>query len=278
MEYIASIPSNINSNETIVLPISMSQPLERGKKLESILTALKENGYQKQTTILVCDYLNRHNCKEDSESLRQGKEFIEDHVDILEGFNVIHWADFIQNCGDDFIRKLNDICEKSPEQSRFYNKMKKTWEKCLSATQSLESSILYQREEYAAVLCMSQFDYLLYPKRITNGLAYLYNHFSEKKPQYHHVKISEKNKVNKIDCHKSIKESSERRHLHVAFRAIIDHVDYLLKSNEMSEKAKKLFAEEMENVLMSHGLGSSENDILSIHPQKPQTEGYDSFN
>lgn len=90
-----------------------------------------------------------------------------------------------------FTQRFAEVREKNDDGSHFHLKMKKTWEKCLSATQSLDASIKYQMEEYAAVLCMHEFDHLLYPKRITNGLAYLYNYFSGEKPQYHHVKISE---------------------------------------------------------------------------------------
>lgn len=112
-------------------------------------------------------------------------------------------------------------------------------------------------EEYAAVLCMEEFDHLLYPKRITNGLAYLYNYFSGKKPQYHHVKISEIKAVAQGDLFINVNQTphkKDRRHIHIAFRALLEHMDSLLASGELSDKAKKLFAEEAENVLMAHGL------------------------
>ena len=259
MNYTVTIPNDIKDDERIVLPISMNQPLERGEKLNSILKSLTNAGYKEQTTILICDYLNRHNCNSESDSLIQGQNFIKDHHDMLSGFKLWHWADFIESCGEKFISTLSEIKKASSEGTRFYNKIVKTWQKCLSADQSLESSVLYQQEEYAAILCMTMFDHLIYPKRITNGIAQLYSQFQGKKPTYHHIKISEHKKNDEsIKKSESIHVTKDRRHVHVAFRALLDHAEQLLKSSELSTKSKQVFGEEMENLLMSHQLISSE--------------------
>lgn len=252
------LPSNIPANETIVLPISMSQPLERGDRLAAIIKSIRSHHYEDRTTILVCDYLNRHNCNTDTEALEQGDEFLQEHQHILNGLHIVRWKNFLATRHQDvFTQRFSEVKEKNGDGSHFHLKMKKTWEKCLSATQSLDASIQYQMEEYAAVLCMEEFDHLFYPKRITNGLAYLYNYFSGKKPQYHHIKMSEIKTVTQEELFTNINQvpnSKDRRHIHIAFRALLDHMDALLSSGELSDKAKKIFAEEAENVLMTHGL------------------------
>ncbi|MCZ4786704.1 hypothetical protein O6D23_02905 [Legionella pneumophila] len=254
----AVIPGNIPTNETIVLPISMSQPLERGERLAAIINSIRAHHYEDRTTILVCDYLNRHNCDSDAKALEQGDQFLQDHQNMLNGLHIVRWQDFLETRNKEFFEnRLSEVKEKNRDGSHFHLKMKKTWEKCLSATQSLDASIQYQMEEYAAVLCMEEFDHLLYPKRITNGLAYLYNYFSGKKPQYHHVKMSEIKTVTKDELFININQvpnNKDRRHIHIAFRALLEHMDTLLASGELSDKAKRVFAEEAENVFMTHGL------------------------
>lgn len=261
----AALPTNISHQERIVLPISMNQPLERGERLAAIIKSIFTHQYEDRTTILVCDYLNRHNCKTDKEALEQGDLFLKEHHDILKGLNIVRWQDFLKSRGEGFSKRFTEVKDKNVEGSHFHLKMKKTWEKCLSAIQTLDASIQYQMEEYAAVLCMEEFDHLLYPKRITNGLAYLYNYFSGKKPQYHHVKISEIKSVTQKEMLETVRQASgqkDRRHIHIAFRTLLEHMDSLLASGELSEKAKKVFAEEAENVLMTHGLLGQDAELI----------------
>ncbi|MDW9186011.1 hypothetical protein SFA24_13650 [Legionella pneumophila] len=254
----AVIPGNIPVNETIVLPISMNQPLERGERLAAIINSIRAHHYEDRTTILVCDYLNRHNCETDAKALEQGDQFLKEHHNMLNGLHIVRWQDFLATRNQEvFASRFSEVKEKNIDGSHFHLKMKKTWEKCLSATQSLDASIQYQMEEYAAVLCMEEFDHLLYPKRITNGLAYLYNYFSGKKPQYHHIKMSEIKTVTQEELFININQvphKKDRRHIHIAFRALLEHMDTLLASGELSDKAKRVFAEEAENVFMTHGL------------------------
>lgn len=269
MSFNCILPGDIKTNETIVLPISMNQPLERGERLFSILKAFETYGYKNQVTILVCDYLNRHNCTDEMESFAQGDKFLKDHENELQGFRVIRWKAFLDSIDQaKFSASLNEIVKKSQVGSKFYNKMNKTWEKCLSATQAFDSSIKYQTEEYASILCMTEFDHLFYPKRITNGMAYLYQFIEGRKPNYHHIKITE----NKTSLAPSLEHTedffmgsmkTDRNHIHIAFRALIEHMDVLLGSQELSLKAKKVFAEEAENLLMMHRLLDKENGSVT---------------
>lgn len=263
MKFICSVPRDINQNETIVLPISMNQPLERGARLEAILNAIEMNGYKQKTTVLVCDYLNRHNCDSAIVALTQGNEFIEEHKQMLSGFRILHWKDFIDSINkNEFAIQAQKILDVSQIGSKFYNKMKKTWEKCLSAHQKLENSIQYQTEEYAAILCMSEFDHLFYPKKMNNGLSYLYGFVDGQKPKYHYVKIND-SKNEQFFIGKS-EISQNKTHLHIAFRCILQQMEILLTSAELSENSKKIFAEEAENLLMQHELLSN-NDVARVN-------------
>jgi hypothetical protein len=268
--FIAVLPDNIPVHETIILPISMSQPLERGERLAAIIKSIRAHHYENRITILICDYLNRHNCDTDAQALEQGDEFLREHQNILDGLNIVRWKEFLANREEIFTRHFAEVRQKSNDGSHFYSKMKKTWEKCLSATQSLDASIQYQMEEYAAVLCMEEFDHLLYPKRITNGLAYLYNYFSGKKPQYHHIRISQVKPTTPEKLFININpvpHKKDRRHIHIAFRAILEHMDTLLASDELSDKAKRLFAEEAENVFMTHGFLNQNMESGNHYPE-----------
>lgn len=261
MPFYCTIPEDIKKDETIVLPISMNQPLERGERLASILEALDKYGYKEQVTILICDYLNRHNCSSEQEALNQGDQFILDHQAILKGYRLIRWKPFLNSLEQHkFSTYFHIIENKSAEGTRFYNKMRKTWEKCLSANQTLEASIQYQVEEYAATVCMDQFSHIFYPMRITSGMAYLYNFIEGKKPHYHHIKVveikSQTNPSSKI-CVESAPLPPNlkcKNHVHITFRALLEHIDFLLSSPQLSLKAKKIFAEEAENLFMTHGL------------------------
>lgn len=269
LNFSAILPSAIASHESIVLPISMNQVLERGERLAAIINSIYTHQYQDRVTILLCDYLNRHNCLNDEDALLQGDIFLKEHHHLLDGLKILRWQDFLNSREPNiFTARFDEIITKSQHHSNFYLKMKKTWEKCLSATQSLEASIQYQMEEYAAVLCMQEFDHLFYPKRISNGLAYVYNHFSVKIPKYHHIKISEIKTVSKNELFANLHALSsykEMQHVHIAFRGLLENMSVLLASHELSDKAKYVFAQEAENILLMHGLMDKNTENLIQH-------------
>ena len=51
MSFYCTLPQDIKESETIVLPISMNQPLERGERLAAILKSFEEYGYKKRVKI-----------------------------------------------------------------------------------------------------------------------------------------------------------------------------------------------------------------------------------
>lgn len=247
MPFIASIDPPITVGKTIVLPVSMSQPLEQGERLKSILDELEKKGHKANTTILLCDYLDRHNCSE-SLALEKGEGFLATHKLMLEGFRVKRWQEFIDERKIKFREKLSCIEKNSLPGSLFMNKIQATHKKCLSATQTLENSLRYQQEEYAAILCMDEFDELIYPKRISDGMAYVYNHFDdEKKPHYNYVKVNQQKRTLFFEPQKK-----SSYHMPIALRLQIESMEKLLSSDEISYASKQLFAETVQNMLAVH--------------------------
>lgn len=247
MPFIALIDPPITVGKTIVLPVSMSQHLEQGERLKSILDELERKGHKANTTILLCDYLDRYNCSE-SLALEKGENFLATHKLMLEGFKVKRWQEFIDERKIKFNEKLSVIQKKSLPDSLFMNKIQITHKKCLSSTQTLENSLRYQQEQYAAILCMDEFDELIYPKRISDGMAYLYSQFDdEKKPHYNYVKINQQKQTLFFEPKKK-----SSYNMPIALRLQIESIEKLLISDEISEASKQLFAETVQNVLAMH--------------------------
>lgn len=253
---------NIQKGQKIIVPISMNQPYERGDRLKAILTAIEKNGHKENTTILICDYLNRFNCSEE-ESLQQGKDFIQEYQEILSGFQIKHWKPFIEERKEKFKSELNKIETNSQQGSQFLLKIKKTQNRCMPAS-LLENSIKYQREEFATIGCMDEFDILLYPKRISDSLSYLYNHIEGKKPFYHQIKVSEfplenKNKqpnnttlnpgITSISTFGKNRKNKSHNSLPLVGRILISQLETIFDSPELSFDSKERIADDIENLI-----------------------------
>lgn len=130
MPFIAQIESPIKPGNKIVLPVSMSQILEQGESFKSILEEIERKGHKENTTILVCDYLDRHNSGEEV-ALQKGKLFLEQHQEMLEGFVIKEWKEFIEERAEKFNATLEKIKNASQPNTPFWNKIKKTHQKCL---------------------------------------------------------------------------------------------------------------------------------------------------
>ena len=260
MPFIAQIDPPIQVGKKIVVPVSMSQVLEQGESFKSILEEIEKKGHKENTTILICDYLDRHNSGEEA-AIQEGKLFLQNHETFLQGFVVKDWKKFIEERQDKFNQTLQKIEETSQPNSPFWNKIKKTHQKCLRS-QSFENSLAYQQEEYAAILCMDEFDELIYPKKISDGMAYLYGHFEAKKPNYNHIKVTKIFEPQNIKSESLLKNlvffKSENdttslpprlNHMHIALRAELRHLEELLKSDEISEASKELFADAVQNLI-----------------------------
>ncbi len=238
--YNIAIPDSVYDKKNIVFPISMNQPLERGKPLELTLNALSEISSKSNAsiTILICDYLNRHNVGE-RKSLEMGDNFINEYKHLFKNLKILRWKDYIESIKS-FQSTLSMIENVSPEKSLFYGKMRKVYEQCKSAY-SLASSIAYQREEFAAILLMDMFDAILYPKKPTYAMRYLYSNIEGRKPEFISFKINQKKIRNKHEFFKEPKST----HMHIAFRVLLDNINSLLESSEISPKEKMIFIERL---------------------------------
>ncbi len=242
---------NIPQNTKVILPISMGQFLQTGERLQVLLEYLK--AHKADITVLICDGLNSFNVG-DVIAEEQGNKYIEEHQSILDNIKVIRWRQFISDREILFKEKLAEINSKSQEGSPFYKKMEKTWKKCLSS-QLKENSLLYQRNEYAAILCMNEFDMLIYPKRITDGMAHLYSNIQGKKPDYQVAKIKQVNEKNYPAINSGTNSSvlffkkKKTEHMHVALRMALDYLEKLLENQEIPVASKELFINEFENIV-----------------------------
>lgn len=256
----------------ILFPISMNQPLERGERLQAIVNAIKEKNYQDKVTILICDYLNRHNKIDEISSLQEGDEFVRQHQEILTGFKIVHWKDFIDSRSEEFNFYLNDLTQLKETNTVFSQKLYRTWKRCLKSNQTLENSINYQIEEYAALLCSHQFDYQIYPMKISDGMSFLYQYAINQKikvPQYIHVKIlHDKAPVGGFFKNPLLQESPKKnQNLHIAFRGVLAQVDLLMASEDLSKESKIIFVDSLQNIFLMNGL--VDIDFPSLNSDKP---------
>jgi PAS domain S-box-containing protein len=164
MPYKVELSCPLPNNARVVIPISMGQPLETGERLAALLEAVKDC----DVTVLICDTLNRHNSNEES-ARKQGDDYLAAHAEFLTQVKIERWREWLTERQAKFEDKLILIEKESQPESDFYGKMVKTANKCLS-NQKVDNSLKYQREEYSAILNMSEFDYLIYPKRIKDHI------------------------------------------------------------------------------------------------------------
>ncbi|CAM4440027.1 MAG: hypothetical protein LEGION0398_MBIBDBAK_01408 [Legionellaceae bacterium] len=271
---------NIKENTKIIIPVSMGQKLETGEHLKALLEKLQN--YNADVTLLICDGLNKFNVGEENAE-QQGNDYLKENAETLKNFKIIRWNDFIESKKDLFENKLKEINEKSNETSFFYKKMEKTWEKCLSS-QKKENSISYQRNEYAAILCMEDFDMLIYPQKVTTAMSFLFNTFKIHKPTYNAAKIKidiQKNAVSQITPNTELTlfhNNKKPKHMHIALRSNLEQIQKLFQSSEISLQSKQQFIDEFGNfVNLFNNINTNistqekeENDNEQVSPRSPR--------
>lgn len=158
--------------------------LQAGSKLRALLKDLSSNGYD--VTVLIADGLQKWNYNA-TKSQKMGDRFIAENADILKDYNYIRWEDFISKRKDTY-EEMKKLIEKSSEPdalgkpSDLYKYMEKTFRHNIHATKTslpegaqaklLQKSIELQKEEYAVILSMTEFKYLIYPK-LSDAMAYV---------------------------------------------------------------------------------------------------------
>jgi hypothetical protein len=248
--YKVSLPERLSTHNKIVLPISMSQPLERGEALKALLSQLELNYGVENITILICDFLNRHNLENEESALEMGDIFIKEHKDILSKYNVIRWFDYLKS-KKEFEVNLKKITELSPEKSLFDGKMCKVHRSCKSSF-SLKASINYQREEFALILCMHEFDALVYPQKISNSMNYLYRNIDGKKPDYIAAKVTKNptlSSTTPLFFQQNLKKEVTHQSMHISLRLHLEQMKVLMNSSEIPLSSKIIFLNKLNDYI-----------------------------
>lgn len=232
-------PSNI------IIPISLGGGALSGKKLKSLLTELRALGHK--VTVLIADTLNRHNSDDEPGDLARGEKYLQENTQILEGVNILRWNHFIKERKEEFDQKLELIETHSKQDPDFYKKLLKTMKKTQSHKSAIKS-LEYLKEEYAVFLMFADYEFLVYTKPITDGLASMYKVFSgQQKPIYEFVRVQSVDASNIIDMG-IFKQKRVDTNLPLAVQLVIDQVETILKSSQISIYHKQAFLEMIENM------------------------------
>lgn len=182
----------IHTDSKVVLPISMTNPAFTFDVISHILDHLKEHA----VTVLVCDYLNRHNVGEE-QALRQGDAFLEKHQTLFTAnVEVIRWQAWIEAHQSAYNVSFKKIMELSGDGSDLQRAMLKTARQRknkVTREDDIAASLKYQREEYAVIDCMKEYDQLIYIALITHGMGVFYKYAEITCPQYVHCKVKKMN-------------------------------------------------------------------------------------
>lgn len=258
MPYTVKFVPDLTEGCQVVVPISLSNPkFNRESILAIVQTAIEMNV---KITILIADYLSRHNMSVE-DSLRKGDAIINE---CSEAFNypqitVVRWKEWIAAREEQFDLSIKSARTMYAKNENFREGILRTAKQCKSVM-SQDSSIEYQLEEYAALLCKQTYDYLLYPAYISHGMLGLYEAYQIKKPVYVHVQlknlkpkllssstffsssVQEKNQVqNKL---------SRGRAMHASLftRCLVENIETLLSSPEVSPQDKDWFLEKIRHL------------------------------
>ncbi len=238
----------IEEGAKVIVPISVKSDLD-GDKLKKLLEALKQR--QCDVTVLIADALQRHNVG-DEEALRLGESYHSRNTAILSSVKILHWDDFIKGKEEEFLFKRELIETASKNGSDFYTKMVRTQKKC-AVSKDLKSSLLYQKEEYAVFLMMSEFDYHVYPKQPSPAMGWLYKEFPDiQKPKYRQAKFSNFQAENIQQL--GIFKEPNIRHTNSypwGIRMLINNFNEAIKSPEISLPTKQNLLDDIISMCMS---------------------------
>lgn len=283
----------INEGSKAVIAISMENTLKEGgmlqagEKLKAQIDELKER--KCDITILVADELQRLNfcLLSDPETVQEeatkkaramGDIFLRDNIDnkatitqqeldenkpvTIHGCKVIRWKQYLAEKKDQFqsMKELVQAECKNPleQESEFYKKMKQAFKSSRTgADHSLEHSLNLQIEEYATILCMSEFEHLVYPKA-TAPMTYVCGpkHFLQdkerkaiKKPNLNMVTITTvENIIKKPKATKPL--LATLKPLVALFSQLLNQIQDIKDSSEIAEEHKQNLIEHL--VTVSH--------------------------
>lgn len=184
----------LKEKSKLILPISLSRynvdkqvtkafDMSLDKILQKTSLLLKM-GYIDQVDILTTADLQKVNWSSELAD-KYENHFLNKHAKVLgEQSAVYKWNEWIDLIGRNLYQQTYlDVCEKSSEGTSWYYFMLDTFNKLKSET-SLKASLDYQRQEYAAILLMDNYDHIVYPGNITIAWAYLYYIYNKQTPLF----------------------------------------------------------------------------------------------
>ena len=263
MTYEVKISETLRSAppSNIVIPISMGDGALSGERLKALIEELQGLGHK--LTVVIADSLNRHNSKNLTSDLANGQNYLEENEGTLSRVTVQRWDDWVKGDREaEFKEKLALVEERSKPKSEIYNKLLRTCKKALLRTPT-EDSLTYLREEYAVFLMFHDFDYLVYTKPITDGLASIDKNFrDEKKPCYEFVRVNAVDASNVAELG-MFKQKKSKVVLPLAGNMAFDATEAFLKSPQISLEHKRIFLDMMVN-LISITLPPEELEELTV--------------
>ena len=278
----------IKEGSKVVLPISMGNLGFTFKVMSSLIEALEGHAI----TVLVCDYLNRHNVGEE-EAIKQGDAFLERNRALLEADNieVIRWKPWIQAHQGDYDVAYEKILRLSADGSDLQRAMRTTArkkKKKATTENEIKASINYQREEYAVIDCMKEYDQLVYIAPITYGMGVFYKHADITCPEYVHCKVKtpspclqalretevEASLLTEVNQHSAgfflpaAQQKVKPKALSFGYQACLNQVEEILFSSQVSTSEKKAIAEYLQRLVYQaeiqfKGEATSSNSMIN---------------
>jgi hypothetical protein len=272
---------SIESDSRRIMPISMRQRYHSGERLQALI----EWAQGSNTTLLIADYLQRHNLGDEKKALRQGNQFLRQHGAILKDSIVIEDAESWEKYKGLSVVKLmrwktwaeihpQEVAsaqllmeEQSFEGSPLLQAMKRVASRCFS-TYSEESSIAYQKEENAYLLTFTCFDDHIYPKPLNDSQAEIYRQWYETLPRHRvprfipllHSSSAPRGSFwahppeDPLEEEKKAFPTKEKHSLHPMLRMVLMNLEMALNSSEVSPQSKVEFARQCTHIFAASGL------------------------
>lgn len=271
MPYSVAFAPEIEKNAQVVIPISLNNPSFNEESIPAMLTAVLALGAQ--VTVLIADYLSRHNMSE-AKAMERGDAIAHQYAGAFDhpAITVVRWKDWIALRQAAFERSLKQTKALYDEGGAFKKSVLRTAKQCKSTT-SQAASVNYQLEEYAALACKQEYDFLLYPAYISHGMFATYEAFAIKRPAYVHVRLK-KQKVNAAAQSAFFDNSPGQTvtvpkknsdYIPVTMRCIIENCETILTSPEISPKQKQWLAETMKHMaglyLLNSGIFTDQREL-----------------
>lgn len=250
---VAFIPEPIKDSR-VIIPISLGRYNISEKKTEeydAILKALFTHAYSllssgslKQVDILFTGDLQRINW-EDGLVNKIESHFFRTHQEKLSQLsNIYKWNAWLEAKQDMYQKFYQDVLEKSQHGSEWYNLMVKTHDE-VRMSNDLELSLEYQRKEYAAIMLMQEYNYIIYTGTISLAWAYMYSIYSSLK-----LPIFSRAAFSGINTAGSVIGSTDAHH---TTKLIVHNLEQTLSSHNFPKSEKEKLIKMCMSLIYAYG-------------------------